>query len=216
MVLLFLTSVFFLFKSGANYSRGATIGFCAIGFLSVFAARAIIGSNLKRALASGTLAGRRVVVIGDAAELAAKSALYLLRTYGTREVSRFQVSLTTSAVVVPPYPNDLETINAAIRSAQTHKAEQILLALSWADTWRRDLICERLRVLPLPVLLLPDRSVNSVLSQIASSHRAVAPLEVQRAPLSRQDLFIKRVFDVVFASLGLVALSPLLLFTASR
>ena len=42
----------------------------------------------------------------------------------------------------------------------------------------------------------------------------MAPLEVQRAPLSLQDLFIKRAFDVVLASFGLVALSPLLLFTA--
>ena len=64
------------------------------------------------------------------------------------------------AVVGSAISQDLETINAAIRSAQAHKAEQILLALSWADTWRRDLICERLRVLPLPVLLLPDQSVT--------------------------------------------------------
>ena len=90
-VLLFVTSVFFLLKSGANYSRGATIAFGAFGFAGILAFRAIAGVNLRRALANGTLAGRRVIVIGEPEELATKSALHLLRTYGTREVGRFQV-----------------------------------------------------------------------------------------------------------------------------
>jgi exopolysaccharide biosynthesis polyprenyl glycosylphosphotransferase len=41
-----------------------------------------------------------------------------------------------------------------------------------------------------------------------------AKAEIQIAPLSRFDLFVKRSFDLVFATIGLVVLSPLLLFVA--
>ncbi len=89
-VLLFVTSLLFLLKSGLNYSRGATIGFGFLGLGVIFALRAIIRFNLREALAKGILAGPRVIVIGEPEELAAKSALDLLRTYGTREVARFE------------------------------------------------------------------------------------------------------------------------------
>jgi exopolysaccharide biosynthesis polyprenyl glycosylphosphotransferase len=64
------------------------------------------------------------------------------------------------------------------------------------------------------VLLLPDRSVSSIFSRLSWGLRALTPIEVQRAPLSQHDLFVKRIFDVIFASLALVILSPLLLLTS--
>ena len=212
-VLLFLTAVFFVLKSGANFSRGATIGFGAIGFLYVLGSRSLIGANLKKALSEGTIAGPRIVVIGEPQELIANTALSLLRTYGVREVGRFQVS-STNGPNGPFVSDDMKVINAAINSARKNRAEQVMLAFSWDDASRRDLICERLRILPLPILLLPDESVKSVLSQTDKTRGTLAPVEIQRGPLSRQDLFIKRAFDVLVSGFGLVALSPLLLITA--
>jgi Undecaprenyl-phosphate glucose phosphotransferase len=212
-VILFVTSVFFLLKNGSDYSRGATISFGFLGLGSILASRAITGIDLNRALANGTLAGQRVIVIGDPEELAAKSALHLLRTYGTREVGRFELSSTTAAPK-SMNPHDLAMMESGISAAQANRAEKVLLALRWSDTRRRALICERLQALPLPVLLLPDWPVSSVLADTDNRHSALGAIEIQRAPLSRQDLSIKRFFDMMLASFGLIMLSPLLLITS--
>ena len=99
-------------------------------------------------------------------------------------------------------------------AARANYAEQVLLALRWVDTSRTDFVCERLRALPLPVFLLPDRSVSSILSRSSWELRVLTPIEVQRAPLSQRDLIVKRFFDVMFAGLALAIFSPLLLLTA--
>jgi undecaprenyl-phosphate galactose phosphotransferase/putative colanic acid biosynthesis UDP-glucose lipid carrier transferase len=115
---------------------------------------------------------------------------------------------------LPTSGDDLAVVDAGINAAQSKRAEQVLLAMRWVDTSRRDSIRERLRVLPLPVMLLPDRSVSSVLADTGNSNFALTAIEVQRAPLSTQNLIVKRIFDVVLASVGLVMLSPLLLLTS--
>ncbi len=208
-VLLFVTSVFFLLKIGASYSRGATISFSFVGVALLLASHARIGFNLRRILADGTLAGPRVIIIGDPEELAANSALHLLRTYGAQEVDRFELSPSTDHTAP-----EIAIIDCAIKAAKSGQAEQVLLALRWVDAERRSFICERLRVLPLSVFLLPDRFVSSILSQANWVPSAELPVEIQRAPLSRQDMVVKRTFDLILASLALMMLSPLLLITS--
>ncbi len=209
---LFITSLLFLLKTGVSYSRGATISFGVLGVAVIVASRYITASNLRRALANGTLGGQRVIIIGDTEELADRTKTDLLRTYGAREVGRFLVS-PASGSTVSNVEHDIEVVDSGIIAARANYAEQVLLALRWADTTRTDIICERLRALPLPVLLLPDRSVSSVLSRSSWGGRGLTPIEVQRAPLSQHDLIVKRVFDVMFAALALAIFSPLLLLT---
>jgi Undecaprenyl-phosphate glucose phosphotransferase len=207
---LFVISILFLLKAGASYSRGATIGFGLLGFAFLAISRALIRANLRRALADGTLAGARVIVIGDPEELGDKNALQLLRLYGAREVGRFELAAgadkSDSNVA-----RELAVLDAGIKCAQSKRAEQVLLAIPWADAARRDLICERLRALPVPVLLLPDQFVSSMSLQRSGELCAETVIELQRAPLSRRDMIAKRLFDVVVASLGFVSLAFLLL-----
>ena len=210
---LFMTSLLFLLKTGADYSRGATISFDFLGVVLIVAFRYVTALNLRRALANGTLGGQRVIVIGDPEELAIKPKTDLLRTYGAREVGRFELS-PASGPTLSNIAHDSEVIDSVIRAARASYAEQVLLALRWVDTVRTDYICERLRALPLPVFLLPDRSVSSILSRSSWDRRVLAPIEVQRAPLSPRDLVVKRLFDVTFAGLALAIFSPLLLLTA--
>ena len=91
-VLLFMTSVLFLLKTGADYSRGATITFGIVGLGVLLASRAVAGMSFRQALDNNTLVGQPAIVIGDPEELAAKSAHYLLRAYGAREIGRFELS----------------------------------------------------------------------------------------------------------------------------
>ncbi len=211
---LFMTSLLFLLKSGASYSRGATISFGFVGVAVIVASRYITAFNLRRALANGTLGGQRVIVIGDPEELAVKSEAHLLRTYGAREIDRFELS-PASGPTLANLAHDIEVIDTGMMAARAKDAEQVLLALRWVDTSRTDFICDRLRALPLPVFLLPDRSVSSILSRSSWELPVLTPIEIQRAPLSRQDLIVKRLFDVMFAGLALAIFSPLLLLTAA-
>ena len=210
---LFMTSLLFLLKTGAHYSRGATISFGFLGVAGIVASRSFTAFNLRRALANGTLGGQRVVVIGDPEELAVNPKTDLLRSYGAREVGRFELS-PTSGPTLANIVHDIEVVDAGIMAARAKNAERVLLALRWADPSRADFVCERLRTLPLPVFLLPDRSVSSILSRSSWELRVLTPIEVQRAPLSQRDLIVKRFFDVTFAGLALAIFSPLLLLTA--
>jgi undecaprenyl-phosphate galactose phosphotransferase/putative colanic acid biosynthesis UDP-glucose lipid carrier transferase len=205
-------SLFFVFQTGTHYSRAATAGFIFWGVFSILTVRALVRNAALRALDAGTLAGRRVVVIGDPEELTEISSGDLLRTYGAKEMARFELMPRRTEEKSSPR-RDLDIVDAAIRSAQASGAEQILLAMRWSDVWRKDMICERLRLLPLPAFLLPDRSVRVVIAGTDVQHSALTAIEVQRAPMSRQDLVVKRLFDFVLASVGLIALSPLLLIT---
>ena len=210
---LFTTSLLFLLKTGAHYSRGATVSFGFLGVAGIVASHSFTAFNLRRALANGTLGGQRVIVIGDPEELAIKPKTDLLRSYGAREVGRFELS-PASGPTLSNIARDSEVIDSVIRAARASYAEQVLLALRWVNTARTDFVCERLRALPLPVFLLPDRSVSSILSRSSWDPRVLTPIEIQRAPLSPPDLVVKRLFDVTFAGLALAIFSPLLLLTA--
>ena len=210
---LFMTSLLFLLKTGAAYSRGATVSFGFLGVVLIVTFRYVTALNLRRALANGTLGGQRVIVIGDPEELSIKPKTDLLRTYGAREVGRFELS-PASGPTLSNIARDSEVINSGIMAARANYAELVLLALRWVDTARTDFVCERLRALPLPVFLLPDRSVNLILSRSSWDRRVLAPIEVQRAPLSPRDLIVKRLFDITLAGLALAIFSPLLLLTA--
>ena len=212
-VVLFITSLFFVLKTGAHYSRGAIIGFSICGLMVIVGFRAIIGVGLKQALADGTIAGRKVIILGDSEELAANSSLHLLRSYGAKEVGRFELSPTLTPTTLST--KDIAALDSSVAAAQVNRAEQVLLAVRWGDRIRREQICQRLHALPLSVLLLPDQSVNAVFDNTARDRRAVPAIEVQRAPLSPQDLLLKRCLDIFVASFCLLALSPLLMLVTA-
>jgi undecaprenyl-phosphate galactose phosphotransferase/putative colanic acid biosynthesis UDP-glucose lipid carrier transferase len=200
-ILLIVTALLFLLKVGSNYSRGSVVFFGLLGLPLLLGTRALVCTELSKLLMTGMLSGPRCILIGDQAELLELSALGALRNFGVREVSRFEFS------VVAENDHDAHILDCAIAAARRTNAEQIVLALSWVDTRRRDLSVKRLRVLPLPVLLLPDRSVRRVFSQAGAEPTL---LELRRAPLSKVELAAKRALDLVSAGVGLVVLLPLL------
>src|SRR5262249_54631275 len=68
---------------------------------------------------------------------------------------------------------------------------------------------------PLPVRLLPDRSVQSILNYRTWTTQQFLPIEIQRAPLTTSEQIVKRTLDIVVAGLALVCLLPLMLLIAT-
>jgi Undecaprenyl-phosphate glucose phosphotransferase len=196
----------FLAKSGAAFSRGTIIIFGVAGLVLLLGSHLWISTSLKSALAWGTIACDRAVVIGDRDGVSALSWASILQQAGAREIRRY---------LLPPYnwsgyEDGLRVIDEAVHFARSNSVDCVLLALQWSDASRRNLICERLEVLPIRVLLLPDQHVDSVFSTSRQLGREFT-VELQRPPLTSGELAVKRVFDLVFASALLLALVPLFL-----
>jgi Undecaprenyl-phosphate glucose phosphotransferase len=203
-VLLIVTALLFLLKVGSSFSRGSTIAFGLLGLPLLLGLRALVRLELSRWMLAGRLSGPRCILVGDQEELHQLSPLDLLQKFGIREVGRFEFPLLAEI------DHEVGIIDAAIAAARSTNAEQVLLALGWADTRRRDLLARMLRVLPLPVLLLPDRFARPIFSQATTEFAGPILIELQRAPLSRFEMATKRALDLVLAGTALVMLSPLL------
>jgi undecaprenyl-phosphate galactose phosphotransferase/putative colanic acid biosynthesis UDP-glucose lipid carrier transferase len=208
-VLLAIVSFLFLLKLGASFSRGATVGFAVVGLVLLVGSRALIATGLRSALARGLIAGKRAIVVGVREELDQRSPADLLRKYAIREVGRFE--LPPDCDHDASMADSRAVLRAAVNTARANDAEMVLMAIGWTDKARYDLIRERLRALPLPVVLLPDRSVRSILAQPVAEMGSDIAVQVQRAPLSAIELSLKRTFDLIGASMALVLFWPLLL-----
>jgi Undecaprenyl-phosphate glucose phosphotransferase len=207
-VLLFVISLFFTLKVGFIYSRVAMLGFGILSLVFVASARATTRAGLRRALSNGTVSGDRVLLVGDALELGDFSCADMLASYGKLVIGQFVLS--SSAGASSMQSEDDTMIDQLVSVARVTKIDQILLALPWNNPSRREAICQRLRVLPLPVYLLPDRFVRAVLTRPGLELAVHSPVELQRAPLSQSELFVKRILDLILATVGLLALFPLL------
>ena len=206
--LAFLSLALFLFlaKSGPDLSRGAITIFGLLGFVLLLGFHLWISTSFKKGLARGTIAGDQAIIIGDTDALSAFSQANILQTTGAREVRRYLLPPFNGSV----YADSLRVIEEAIQFTRSNRVDCVLLALQWNDERLRNLICERLQILPIPVLLLPDQHILSIFSNA----RLVSEftVELQRPPLSPAERALKRALDLVFASALLVVLAPLFFF----
>src|SRR3990167_6433113 len=94
------------------------------------------------------------------------------------------------------------------------KVAQVLVALPWSAESRIGVLIGRLRMLPVNVMLAPDlitfRRAHSRISSVAG----IPMFNASELPLRGWSPLIKRIEDLLLASIALVMLSPLMLLTA--
>jgi Undecaprenyl-phosphate glucose phosphotransferase len=205
LAFLSLSLFLFLAKSGPDFSRGTIILFGILGLVFLLVSHVWIATSLKVALARATLAGDRAITIGERESVGDLSASSILQKAGAREIRRYLLPPQTG----PDDAAGVRLIDEAVQFARSHSVDCVLLALQWSDERLRNLICDRLQVLPIRVLLLPDQHLESILARAPQLGREFT-IEIQRPPLSQGELASKRVLDVIFASGLLIALAPLL------
>jgi Undecaprenyl-phosphate glucose phosphotransferase len=205
--------ILFLFKSGAGASRGSVVCFSVLGGLGLVLSRRTAKGQLRSALMAGAISGRRAIVIGTQNELAQFARHDLLVKFGLDEVERVVLQRNDAS----SHSSGLQKAQAeaVLRRVREVPAEEIVLALPWSHTADVELLLDRLRVVPLPVRLLPDRAVSTILRrQTSALHRSYL-VEVQRTPLTVLERLAKRLLDVTIAASSLVLLSPLILLAAA-
>jgi Undecaprenyl-phosphate glucose phosphotransferase len=209
---LHLAVVLFLFKLGSEFSRGSVVSVTILAMILLITWRKVAKGYLRTALLNGDVHGRRTLLIGTSDELAAVNFEMLLLEFGVDEAARAVIPYQDSTK--PMSALAIAAIASAVDKARDIQADDILLCIPWDNPIQLQSLREQLRVLPLPIRLLPDRQVRSIWEFQASSPESPRIVEVQRAPLSRAEQWTKRALDIAVALFSLIVLSPLFILTA--
>jgi Undecaprenyl-phosphate glucose phosphotransferase len=108
----------------------------------------------------------------------------------------------------------MDAVMETLEQARRTSAEEIILALPWGNKVQLEFLRDRLRLTPLPVRLLPDRSVQSILNFRTWRTQQIPLIEIQRAPLSAPERIAKRALDIFIGAFALAGLLPLMSLVA--
>jgi len=208
---LLLAFLAFLFKVGVDYSRGAFVVFYFVGPIGLLGARKLTKTMLASAVYRGAIGRRDVILLGDSQELAVLEPRDLLVFFGAPEVSRFTLSREDDPVTRAS--TDLRVFNSVAEFVRLNNCKEILLALPWGDAGRMEFVRDHIKALPVAVRLLPDMRVRSLTNYASSARQRVLSIEIQRAPLSGPERFVKRGMDILLAALALVFFLPVMALT---
>jgi len=208
-VLLFLAAAAFTMKAGGNFSRGSTILFAVLGLLALVGGRVIWRVVLADGLAVRKFSGRKVALIVEEG-LASKSGIVqALARHGLEPAHQF---------VMPADPTDTKArariIAKAVSSIRGSRVEEIIIGAN-PDHWAslKELLSQ-LRVLPLPVNLVPVGPTSDLFQLPARTIGETVTIELQRGPRTVFERALKRVADIIISGTLLVLLFPLLVMTA--
>lgn len=208
---LIVTSSLLILQDRLNLPSRSIIAGLAVGLPALLAARLFFAGATKAMLAAGGLVGRRIITIGEAPELVGLSPTFLLQCFGLKEVCRVAVATNTRRGFGDVHAD----IDRAIAAAHELGAEEFLLALRWASKDLLEIIRARLRMSRLPVRLLPDRNIRTMVGQHGfSAERGFFPLRIQKAGLTSIESLAKRAMDIAGASAAIAVLWPIFMLSA--
>jgi hypothetical protein len=186
-----------ILRGNIEFSLWPLISTLLLQLILLIIARWAFANVTRMILSAGNLDGRRVVTIGEPGELMGLSAGCLLQCFGSKEVSR--VFLATKR----GYRSDemLADLDVAMAAAIEQDVEEFLIAIRWGSQELLETVRSRLRASPLPVRLLPDHSMRTLLGQRSEFTNALLlPVTVQRLALTSFERAIKRALDIVVSA----------------
>ncbi len=198
----------FLTKTTGLASRGAL----ALFFVSGGVAAVVVDAGLRRLVgwlvAESWIRPRRLLVVGAEPDVAAFVSRHNVGATG--------VEIAATAFLLPADPNDLcpdavrENVERVVETARPLGVNDVLILKRDAETSRiAAMVADRFMDLPVSVHL----GQLSIAEQFPEMHVSqlgrVRTLALRSAPLNPFQMYLKRAFDLVAASLGLVLVLPL-------
>jgi Undecaprenyl-phosphate glucose phosphotransferase len=212
-VTLLLTLLAFLMKVGAEFSRGSIVCFSALALPLVLGSRWLASRLAKFAVVADHVQGTRVILVGSQDEVSSLEDRILLRHFGLSAVER--IAFAGHSHAGPGLSQrEIAALDRAIVAGRSKNAAEIVLAFSWSDGRKLELVRDYLRASPLPVQLLPDSRIRTLTGNRSFHVNGTFSVEVQRGPLSKLEQRLKRLLDIAGACIALVLLAPLFVVTA--
>jgi Undecaprenyl-phosphate glucose phosphotransferase len=210
---LFLAMLAFVLKIGAMFSRGEMLLFFFLGLAVSALARVAVACLCLWVLSSRTLSSGQVILVGSADELADNATLSALEKHGYAISAVFPLVDDKSQVLSDAEWKD--RMRNVVAYTRENRIDEVILAIPWN---RLDIIGKvenELRILPIPVKLIPDKIIGQVLTSPVLELGPTMAVELQRAPLSTAQRKLKGSIDQLLAILGLLFLMPFMAIIAA-
>jgi Undecaprenyl-phosphate glucose phosphotransferase len=203
----------FIMKASAEFSRGAVLSFFILGLVALPACKLITSRLTLEGLNRGLFTNNRVVVVAEQGLSASSSVMHELLMHGYRPARVLEITENELSS-----PLMMSAFNARffelISYCQQNDIEQVFLLFAWERHHIIDSLVDILKVLPVPIHLIPDANITRYLKYKTVSAGNVWTTELRRAPLTRWECRVKRLFDFCGAAFALVFFAPIMLIAA--
>ncbi len=204
----------FLTKSGQEFSRGFVVSWYFFGLVAFGSSRFALSALVRHWTRDGRLQRRAVIVGGGAMAAELIEAIVAQRDNDIRICGVFDDrSDERSPAIVAGYPK-IGTVSELVEFGRIARIDLLIVALPITAEKRLLHFLKQLWVLPVDIRLSAHSTKLRFRPRAYSYVGNVPFLDVFDKPIADWDSVLKRAFDVVCASLMLVAFSPLMLLTA--
>jgi Undecaprenyl-phosphate glucose phosphotransferase len=208
LVFFFFLSTMFVLKHSEDYSRATVMAQAASVCLAVLCTRAIWFSLLQRAIASGMVDARRVILIGEPAHCSQFAARALAT--GIRTIRSFDFPETGSHDSIRGRAGRaLAVARQLAAECRPLRADDIIILISQQDVSSALALASALSDLPVDVHVVPVGTLDLMAISRITNFGNMVTMRILQSPLTPFNRAVKRAFDIVAAIVGLVLLSPL-------
>jgi Undecaprenyl-phosphate glucose phosphotransferase len=204
-----LAVIAFLTKSTATFSRGWVVLLIVVGLVTILVLERVLCDALVAGQRWERIALRRLMLIGDQTEINA----FLGRLGADRP------GIRVVAIVALPAGQPTESLRETLAEASSHarltEVGEVVLLADWS---REELIAacfEAFSMLPVGIHLDAGRLADRFGAPHFMRIGPAAVLALTAPPLGPLEALLKRAFDVVFAAVALVTLSPFFALVAA-
>jgi Undecaprenyl-phosphate glucose phosphotransferase len=210
-----LMALGFLEQVTAVYSRGWMLLFYGLTICALLALRYAYVQMTVLGSRTGLISAQRIFLVGTGRNIEDFVTRYHPRTFGINIVGCH--FLTPVEAETPQQARDLvlaRDLEQVVAGARVLHPEAILLVMPWHDTDLIDRCADTLRKLPAELHLGPEHILDRFEQVQLLKIGTISSLQLRRTPLSGLELMEKRALDLIFASAGLLLLTPLLIAIA--
>ncbi len=201
----------FFTKTSDIHSRGTVLVFYGLGLASLVLVRTQTTRLIDHVTRAGWVSAGRIMIVGFSRELTSLLGRSAPQDHG------FDV------LAIEPLSHPFEatreqiavSIEAIVERARRLQPDTIILAIPWSHSNMIDQCVRAFMNLPVRVELAPERVLERFADLRIARLGPQLTLNVLRPPMGHTGRAAKRLFDLTFALLGLIALLPLFLIVSA-
>ncbi len=196
----------FLTKTSDNFSRGTAVILFFTGFGGVMLLRAALIPVVVARMQAGDIVARQIFLVGDEAMIRAFTTHHDPREVGLRLLG---------ASVLRPEPESLtDDLALAAAAARVLRPDDIYIMVPWASRDTLEACIDTFLALPASIHLAPERFFDRFDDMHVVRTGAISSLHLVKRPLTTNEVVIKRVLDIVIATVALICLAPVFIAVA--